>query len=206
MGKDKDGVDYRRWKSIFTGKSTYQYISNLRNNSFQWENPSDLFLYLSQNRNRYVTDMLWNKFYTWHCNKFQSLFLNENIWYLMYIPLNIASEKLKQSPRCALFVIEGHYNDIIMNAMASQITSLTIVYSTIYSRHRSKKTSKLCVTGLCEGNSPVTSEFPAQRASNAENVSIWWRHHGFWNNLLFAWHLPLPNKPTLILKRILPSS
>ena len=44
-------------------------------------------------------------------------------------------------------------------------------------RHRSTKTSKLHVTGLCEGNSPVTDEFPAQRASNAENVSIWWRHH-----------------------------
>ena len=43
---------------------------------------------------------------------------------------------------------------------------------------RSKKTSKLRVTGLCEGNSPVTGEFPAQMASNAENVSIWWRHHG----------------------------
>ena len=26
-------------------------------------------------------------------------------------------------------------------------------------------------------NSPVTGEFPAQRASNAENVDIWWRHH-----------------------------
>ena len=44
-------------------------------------------------------------------------------------------------------------------------------------RRRSKKTSKLRVTGLCDGNSPVTGEFPAQRASNAENVSIWWRHH-----------------------------
>ena len=42
---------------------------------------------------------------------------------------------------------------------------------------RSKKTSKLCVTGLCAGNSPGTGEFPAQMASNAENVSIWWRHH-----------------------------
>ena len=45
-------------------------------------------------------------------------------------------------------------------------------------RRRSKKTSKLRVTGLCEGNSPGTGEFPAQRASYAENVSIWWRHHG----------------------------
>ena len=49
-------------------------------------------------------------------------------------------------------------------------------------RRRSKKTSKLCVAGLCTGNSPVTSpvtgEFPTQMASNAENVSSWWRHHG----------------------------
>ena len=45
-------------------------------------------------------------------------------------------------------------------------------------RRRSKKTSKLRITGLCAGNSPVVGEFPSQRASNAENVSIWWRHHG----------------------------
>ena len=45
-------------------------------------------------------------------------------------------------------------------------------------RSRLKKTSKLRVTGLCEGNPPVTGWFPSQRASNAENVSIWWRHHG----------------------------
>ena len=44
-------------------------------------------------------------------------------------------------------------------------------------KRRAKKTSKLRVTGLCVGNSPVTGEFPAQMASNAENVSIWWRHH-----------------------------
>ena len=44
-------------------------------------------------------------------------------------------------------------------------------------RRRSKKTSKLRVTGLCAGNSPGTGEFPAQMASNAENVSIRWRHH-----------------------------
>ena len=42
---------------------------------------------------------------------------------------------------------------------------------------RSKKTSKLRVTGLCVGKSPGTGEFPAQMASNAENVSIWWRHY-----------------------------
>ena len=71
-------------------------------------------------------------------------------------------------------IVHVHYNDVITSTMASQITSLTIVYS----RRRSKKASKSRVTGLCEGNSPVTGEFPAQRASNAENVSIWLRHHG----------------------------
>ena len=40
-------------------------------------------------------------------------------------------------------------------------------------RHRSKKASKWPLWG----NSLVTGEFPAQRASNAENVSIWLRHH-----------------------------
>ena len=44
-------------------------------------------------------------------------------------------------------------------------------------RRRSKKTPKLRVTGLCAGNSPEAGEFPTQRTSNAENVSIWWRHH-----------------------------
>ena len=40
-----------------------------------------------------------------------------------------------------------------------------------------KETLKRSVTGLCMGNSPLTGEFPAQMASNAENVSILWRHH-----------------------------
>ena len=40
-------------------------------------------------------------------------------------------------------------------------------------RHRSNKTPKLCVTGLCAGNSSVTGgEFPTQMASNTEKVSI----------------------------------
>ena len=46
-------------------------------------------------------------------------------------------------------------------------------------RRGSNKTSKLRVTGLCERNSPVTGEFPSQRASNAENVYIWWRQHAY---------------------------
>ena len=45
------------------------------------------------------------------------------------------------------------------------------------SRRRSNKASKFRVTGLCQMNTPVTGEFPAQRASNSVNASFWWRHH-----------------------------
>ena len=65
-----------------------------------------------------------------------------------------------------------------MGVMASQISSLTIVYSTVSTgADQRKHQSSLRVTGLCAGNSAVTGEFPAQMASTAEDVSIWWRHH-----------------------------
>ena len=63
-----------------------------------------------------------------------------------------------------------------MGAVASQITSLTIVYSTIYSdadqRTHQSSASLAFVRGIHRGPG-----IPAQMASNAENVSIWWRHH-----------------------------
>ena len=46
-----------------------------------------------------------------------------------------------------------------------------------------RRRSKLRVIGLCAGNSPVPGEFPAQMSSDAENVSISWRHHG--NTIFF---------------------
>ena len=61
-----------------------------------------------------------------------------------------------------------HYSDVMMSEMASQITSLNRSF-----RRRSKNTSKFCVAGLCAGNSPVTGEFPAQMASDAEMFPSW---------------------------------
>ena len=52
-------------------------------------------------------------------------------------------------------------------------------YSTVYSDADQSKTSKLRITSFCAGNSPVTG---AQMASNAENVSICWRHHVIGNS------------------------
>ena len=90
----------------------------------------------------------------------------------------------------------------------------------LFSR-RSKKTSKLRVTGLSVGNSPGTGEFPAQMASYAENVSIWWRHHGILDRGYqgWIWVLSVSYKigisaificyrynlhPTLVVKYVLP--
>ena len=56
-------------------------------------------------------------------------------------------------------------------------------------RWRSKKMSKFRVTDLCVGNSPMTGEFPAQRASNAENAAIWWRHHDTELSLPIVWFI-----------------
>ena len=71
-----------------------------------------------------------------------------------------------------------HHDDVIIGAMASQTTSFTTVYPTAYSNSDQRKHQKFRVTGLCAGNLPGTGEFPAQMASNAGNVSIWWRHRG----------------------------
>ena len=52
-----------------------------------------------------------------------------------------------------------------MDTLASQITSLTIVYSTAYSDAHQRK------------HQSSASLVFAQMASYAENVPIWWRHH-----------------------------
>ena len=61
-----------------------------------------------------------------------------------------------------------HYNDVIMGTMASQINSLTIVYSNVYSgadqRKHQSSASLAFITGFYVGNSRVANEFPAQRA------------------------------------------
>ena len=72
---------------------------------------------------------------------------------------------------------QSHYNGVIMDTMASQITILAIVYSTVYSGADQRNHQSSALLAFCAGNSPVTGEFPAQMASNVENVFIWWHHH-----------------------------
>ena len=111
-----------------------------------------------------------------------------------------------------------HYNDLIISTMSSPFTSLTIHHSIVYSgadqrkhqssaslafvrgihqRHQMETFSALLA--LCEGNSLVTSEFPSQRASNAENVSIWWYHHVIMTLPIQATEIPCNLAPFLIM-------
>ena len=59
---------------------------------------------------------------------------------------------------CSEKTCPTHYSDVIMSVVASQITVVAIVCPTV--RCRSKKTSKVCATSICEGNPPVTGGSP----------------------------------------------
>ena len=72
--------------------------------------------------------------------------------------------------------LQWHHNE--RNGISNQ-QHIDCLFNHLF-RHRSKKTLKFRITGLCEGNSPVTGEFPTQKASNTDNIFIWWRHHDLW--------------------------
>ena len=78
----------------------------------------------------------------------------------------------------SLYLPSNQYSDFIMSTMASQITSLTIIYSSVYwgtdQRKHQSSASLAFVRGI---------EFPAQMASNA----IWWRHHVYDDRLRIDW-------------------
>ena len=70
-----------------------------------------------------------------------------------------------------------HYDDVIMTMQASQITSLAVVYSIVYSgvnqRKHQSSASLAFVREIHRG--PVN--FPHKWPVTRKNVSIWWRHH-----------------------------
>ena len=104
-------------------------------------------------------------------------------------------QTISYRPRQALMVsswhhfihVKYHYNDVIMSALASQVTSLAIVYPTVYSGADQRKKSKLRVTG------PVCGEFTGDSWSlyalntwRDDNVVSFWRNYvkitSFWRN------------------------
>ena len=89
-----------------------------------------------------------------------------------------------------------HYCDIIMGVMVSEITSLTIVYLTIYSRTDQRKHLSSLSLAFVQGIHR-SRWIPTQMASNAENVSIWWHYHVCALNVdrIYSPYLPLCYSP-----------
>ena len=76
-----------------------------------------------------------------------------------------------------------HYNALTMSAMATQITSLAIVYSIVDSGVGQRKHQSSASLAFVLG---ITGEFPAQMASNAEMfpfddvIMMWWVWWWWW--------------------------
>ena len=124
------------------------------------------------------------------CRKIISIIRNVNIacWIITYVHMPIYFNTLLRFiiqvimiiMSLIVFPLRWRHND---HAGVSNHQPPGCLLNRLF-RRKSKKTSKLRVTGLCAGNSPGTGELPAQMASYEENVSIWWRHHGYMINIL----------------------
>ena len=103
-----------------------------------------------------------------------------NIWITITIPLtfvsSIGSGNGLVPVRQQAMISTNHYTDVIMTTMASQITSFMVVYSIVYSgadqRKHQSSASLAFVRGLRRDRWILRT-----KGSNAENGSIWWRHH-----------------------------
>ena len=89
------------------------------------------------------------------------------------------------------------HGDVIKEAF-SVLLALCAGNSSVASEFPSQRPVPRSFDVFVEGNPPDTGGFPSQRASNAENISIWWRHHviGIKACLnLVRWHLHRPLDP-----------
>ena len=78
---------------------------------------------------------------------------------------------------------QNHYNDVLTGAMASQITSLTIVFSTVYldtdQRKHQISASLAFVWGTHRRRVNFPHKWPVTRKMFPfdDVIMIWWRHH-----------------------------
>ena len=101
------------------------------------------------------------------------------------------------------FTLPSQYNDLIMGAIASQITSITIVYLTVYSDADERKHQSSTPLAFVWGIHRWSVNSP-HKYRNAENVSIWWRHHDHqqFSPLRGRWCNDWPNRSQFNLNRM----
>ena len=99
----------------------------------------------------------------------------------LFLPWELRGKHKTQKSLYWQSYLVHHYNDVIMSLMVSQSTSLRIVYSTVYwgaDQRKHQSSPSLAFVGGTHRWLVV----PRPKASNAENVSIWWRHHALRQN------------------------
>ena len=104
--------------------------------------------------------------------------LTRNGWNWFSNPQPWANVELDLCRHIASLGLSDHYSDVTMSAMASQITSISTVCSAVCSRSHQRKHQSSASLAIVMGihRWPVGG-FHSQRASNVENVPIWWLHH-----------------------------
>ena len=116
---------------------------------------------------------------------------NSTFWSMFQIANSFNGTKSSEVPNLniELIKLQSHYSDVIMGAMSSQITSLTVVYTTVYSDVDQRKHQRSAPLAFVWGihRWPVNSS--QKMVNNTENVSICWRHH----EALLYWAFPRVN-------------
>ena len=104
----------------------------------------------------------------WCRRQFRPFMKNQGSWFVVTL--------LSCKRSIWMIIAASCYNDVIVSAMASQITGVSIVCSPVCSGADQRKHQSYASLAFVRG---TTGGFPSQRASNAENVSIWWCHLDF---------------------------
>ena len=110
------------------------------------------------------------------CGSTNVMRARENRYLTRLIPILFPDKFTSRRVRNVVFYPSVHLHH---NKRSGVFIGVLIVSSTVCSGKDQLKHQSSASLVLVRGNPPVTGGFPSQRASIAENVSIWWRHHDF---------------------------
>ena len=173
MGQSYDFFHYQR-----RNPKRYGWMSTRIRWNYDIKN-NKLYTYITKHITHLVHAIAWGWFERRHFlemfHQSKSYTSDVRLWLTRMFSYRYATNRLHcltvKEIHGASFVRSTRYNDVIMGAIASEITSFTIVYSIVYSDADQWKNQSSASLAFVPG------EFPAQMASYAENVAIWWHHH-----------------------------
>ena len=125
----------------------------------------------------------WDLYIRWSVVHFENSINNNSI--AMDTPNHLSSTKYQDDEQHELAKVfeqgfaASDYNDVIMSAMTSQIASLAVVYSSVYSDVDQRKYQSSVSLAFDRGNHRWPTNSPHKGTVTRKMFpSIWWRHHG----------------------------